>query len=400
MKKLPILFSVLISFLLFLLAPGCFAAYYQFASPITAQVRMQTTVKQFQNTTTLNVVTSSPNNTAKQQMAGARWLSAMVQQTATQSATGKGYTTATVASGEMSLDVLQINGQLSGSVTLFAGSAWTGTVTGGHGISRITVIADQNVTVKAGATGYFHAHAASPGSSGNIWTHTFVLYNGWTDKNGNKWGGSFTNTTAFTGGQNNGSYSYVKPADITRGEQALEPTAKQQTMTILNTEIKPGERWAQAPECVIHDTSDGTPNQVVATFHVTASATCTGEVYDPQRVEAAARQALITLVNQQFGRDYALHGNITSTINRIQLTNQHKGTLAITLTSVGAWVYSPTNDQKLHLAQLISGKSVAEAQKLLMQQANITHVAITLDHNFWVWNAVPIDTHKISIVIL
>lgn len=398
MKKPIILFIVLVS-LLFLLVPGCFAAYYQFASPVTAQVQIQTAVKQLQNTTTLNVVTSSLDAT-KQQVAGARLLAATTRQTATQSATGKGHTTAAVASGEMSVEVLQINGQLSGSVTLFAGSAWTGNVTGGHGISSITIIADENVTVKAGATGYFHAHAASSGSSGNIWAHTFVLYNGWTDKNGNKWGGSFTNTTAFTGGQNNGSYSYVKPEDITNGKQALESDAKQQTLTVLNAEMKPGEQWVQTPACVTHDTSDGIPNQVATTFQVTVSATCTGEVYDPQEVGTAAGQALVALANQQYAGNYTLHGKITSTINRIQVTDQRKGTLAITLTSVGTWMYSPTNDQRLYLVHLIRGKSLADAQKLLMRQTDITHVAIVLNHNFWIWNAVPIDTHKISLIIL
>ena len=399
MKKPLILFIVLSSFFFFLLVPACFAAYYQFANPTTAQVQIQPEVKQLQHTTMLHVVTGSPDAT-KQQIAGARLLSATTQQTATQTATGKDYTAATHASGEMSMEVLQINGQLSGFVTLFAGSVLTGTVTGGHGVSRLTVISNENVTVNAGATGYFHAHAASPGSSGNIWAHTFVLYNGWTDKNGNKWGGSFTNTTAFTGGQNSGSYSYVKPEDITRGEQALEPGAKQQTLTALHAEMKPGEQWVQAPGCVTHDISDGTPNQMVANFHVTASATCTGEVYDPQVVEATAGQALIPLANQQFGGKYQLHGKITSTINGVQVTDQHQGTLAITLTSTGTWTYAPTNDQKLHLAQLISGKSVVEAQKLLMQQTDITHVTIMLDHSFWIWNAVPTDAHKISIVTL
>lgn len=399
MKKPLILSIMFISFFFFLSVPACFAAYYQFANPTTAQVQVQPEAKQLQNTMTLNVVTSSPNAT-QQQIAGARLLSATTQQTATQSSTGKGYTTATVASGEMSMEVLQINGQMSGSVTLFAGSAWTGAVTGGHGVSSITVISDENVTVNAGATGYFHAHAASPGSSGNIWAHTFVLYNGWTDKNGNKWGGSFTNTTAFTGGQNSGSYSYVKPEDITSGEQALESGAKQQTLTTLNAEMRPGEQWVQAPGCAAHGTSDGRPNQAVASFHVTVSATCAGEVYDSQVVETAAGQALTTLANQQFGGNYKLRGKITSTINRVQVTDQHKGTLAITLTSVGTWAYAPTSDQKLHLAQLISGKSVAEAQKLLMQQANITRATIVLDHSFWIWNTLPTNLHNISIVIL
>jgi hypothetical protein len=128
-KKSLILFIVLSSFFLFLLVPACFAAYYQFANPTTAQVQIQPEVKQLQNTTMLHVVTGSPDAT-KQQIAGARLLSATTQQTAT----GKGYTAATNASGEMSMEVLQINGQLSGFVTLFAGSVLTGTVTGGHDI--------------------------------------------------------------------------------------------------------------------------------------------------------------------------------------------------------------------------------------------------------------------------
>lgn len=394
MKKPLILCIILIIFSLFLLVPGCFAAYYQFMSPITAQVQIQTAVKPLQDTMTLNVVPGVPDP-AKQQIAGARLLTATSKQTMTQASTGKGYTSAAVAAGEMSMQVLQINGQVSGAVTLFAGSPLTGTVTGGHGVSSITVISDQNVTVNAGATGLFHAHAASPGSSGNIWAHTFVLYGGWTDKNGNKWGGSFTNTTAFTGGQDSGVHSYVKPGDITSGEQTLEPGAKQRTLTTLNAEMRSGEQWVQAPTCSTQDTADGTPNQAIAGFQIVVSATCTGEVYSPQVVKTAAAQVLTNLALQQFGETYQPVGKITSTINGVKVRNQHTGTLVVTLTSTGTWGYALTSDQKHSLAQLISGKSIAEARKLLLRQANITRVTIILDHSFLIWNTVPTDVRKI-----
>ncbi len=49
---------------------------------------------------------------------------------------------------------------------------------------------------------------------------------------------------------------------------------------------------------------------------------------------------------------------------------------------------------------MISGKSVEEAQTLLVQQPTIEQVTVTTRYTFWIWDTIPTDVKKISIVIL
>ena len=243
---------------------------------------------------------------------------------------------------------------------------------------------------------FIPAHVSSPGLYGNMSAHEFNLNATGISVEGYKWSATFTNSAAFTGGKDDTPYSYIKPEDITKGEQALEPNVKQQALNVLNAQIKTTEHWVQTPICVTKDTTDGTPDEVTKSFHVTVSTTCSGEAYDTQAVETAAAQDLTTVANSEFKGAYQPLGEITTTITGVQVLDKQHGTLAVSFTSSGTWVYHFTSAQKMHLAQLISSKSVEDAQKLLLQQADIEHVTITLTHSFWIWNTIPTDLQKIT----
>jgi VCBS repeat-containing protein len=138
----------------------------------------------------------------------------------------------------------------------------------------------------------------------------------------------------------------------------------------------------------------------VQNFHVTVTATCSGEVYDSQMVQTAAASDLTTAATSELGENAQLLGQIATTITGVQVLNHQQGTLAVSLTAEGRWAYQFTDEQKQSLTRMISGKSVQDAQTLLSRQAHIEHVTITTAHSFWLWNTIPTDLKKINMTIL
>lgn len=385
MSKRRSLFLVFSIPLLFLLLFGGIAAFYLLANPITAQVSIQPATRNLRNAMMLTVVPGQPD-ALQQQIGGARLLSATLTQTMTQTATGKGHAQATSASGIVEM----IAHFAYGYATEYAGTVLTGD-------DGITIVSDQTATayLDAGGIAYFHAHVATPGAHGNIPAYAFHTI----DHGGTYISTEFYNVTPFTGGQDAGPFTFVKPNDVHLGEQTITTGTTLATRAALTAKRSASEQWATTPFCTQHATADATPGKRVESFHVTATVSCTGEVYDTQRAKTAAIQQLTARADNELGENYQLSGEIATTITSIQVAEKQHGTLNISLFAQGTWVYHFTNAQKQHLVQLISGKGIADAQKLLLQQDHIEHATITLMHSFWFWNTIPTDVAKITFTI-
>jgi hypothetical protein len=161
---------------------------------------------------------------------------------------------------------------LSPAFSYVAESAGT-TFTGSNGI---TIVSDQGAAAYLGQPAYFRAHVVAPGSRGNMSVRGFYAIDKPTPSSATI--AEFYNTTAFTGGQDAGSYAFVQQNDITAGEQALTPTVKQSTLAALNAKASSNDQWASAPTCTPNATADETPGQRVQNFHVTVTVNCSGEV--------------------------------------------------------------------------------------------------------------------------
>jgi VCBS repeat-containing protein len=127
-------------------------------------------------------------------------------------------------------------------------------------------------------------------------------------------------------------------------------------------------------------------------------ATCSGEVYNTQAVEGAASQRPFTMASNELGEGYQLVGEISTTITSVQVVESQLGTLSTSMFSQGTWAFQFTSTQKQRLAHLISGKSISDAQKLLLQQRHIEHAMISIMYGFWFWNTLPTDEGKITII--
>jgi VCBS repeat-containing protein len=385
MKRRRIFYSVLPVLILFLLVPGSIAVYYLLANPTTAQVSILPSTKRVQHLSTLTIVTNHPD-VAHQQIVGARWLSATIKQTVLQTSTGKGYSQGTTASG---IVALEDHAPAFSSVSENAGTILTGS-------DGITIISDQDAIAFLGRPAYFRAHVSSPGSYGNIPAHGFYL----VVPHGLGNSAVLYNTTPFTGGHDKGPYAFVQQNDIVAGEHTLSSIVKQSTLDALNAKMAVSEQWVQTPRCTRRATSDGTTGEQVQHFHVTITTTCAGEVYDTQMVQAVAARELISAASSELGTHYQLLGEIATTITEVHVLNKRLGTLTVSLSAEGKWVYRFTDVEKQRLAQMISGKHVEEAQTLLVQQPTIEQVTITTMYSFWIWDTIPADVKKISIVIL
>jgi hypothetical protein len=385
MIRRRIFYSVLPVLILFLLVPGGIAVYYLLANPTTAQVSIRPSAKSVQNLSTLTVVTNHPN-VVHQQIVGARWLSATIKQTFLQTSTGKGYSQGTTASG---IVALEDHAPAFSSVSENAGTILTGS-------DGITIISDQDAIAFLGRPAYFRAHVSSPGSYGNIPAHGFYL----VVPHGLGNSAVLYNTTPFTGGHDKGPYAFVQQNDIVAGEHTVTSIVKQSTLDALNAKMAASEQWVQTPRCTKRATSDGTTGEQVQNFHVTVTTTCIGEVYDTQTVQAVATRELTIVASSELGTHYQLLGEIATTITEVHVLNKRQGTLTVSLSAVGKWVYRFTDLEKQRLAQMISGKHVEEAQTLLAQQSSIEQVTVTTMYSFWIWDTIPTDVKKISIVIL
>ena len=328
--------------------------YYLLANPTTALVNIQPSPQNRQQRATLAVVIDHPD-AIHHQIAGARLLSSVERYTMMQMATGKGYAQATSASGTVEM-IAHV--PTYGTATISAGT----TLTGSDGI---TLVADVTVTAGLGhQTVYFPAHVAIPGAYGNMPTYAFH----YIDHPGQNYSAEFYNITPFTGGQNAGPYTFVQKNDIIAGEKTLTATAEQSVLSALLMKMSPMEQWVSAPICPSDATASKTPGQRVSAFQVAVVVVCSGEVYNTQEVQAIAAQALFAAEQHESGESYQLSGKITTTITGVQITDQKRGTLAVSLLSSGTWAYHFTEAQKQHLALLIAGESVDTARKLLLQQ--------------------------------
>lgn len=370
--------------LLFFLLFGGVVIYYFLANPTTAQVSIQPSVKNMHNIAALAVVIDHPD-AAQHQIVGARLLSMTATQTMTLAATGKGNVPkATAASGIMEMIAYV---PTYGSASISAG----GTITGDDGI---TVVVDQSATAYTSQRVYFRVHVATPGSHGNIPAYSFH----YLDNPTGSYRAEFYNVTPFTGGQDAGPYTFVQQHDITVGEQKLTSTVEQGILATLPTKMVSNEQWVSSPICTSKAIANTAPGQRVQNFQVKATATCSGEVYDTQVVQMAATQEFTATAQSELGESYQLLGKIVTIITGVQVTNEQQGALSVSLLSKGTWIYHFTIAQKQYLVQLIRGKSIEIAQKLLLQQEHVEHVTIKTMYGFWIWNTVPTDMNKISIV--
>ena len=98
------------------------------------------------------------------------------------------------------------------------------------------------------------------------------------------------------------------------------------------------------------------------------------------------------------GPGYSIVGSVTTQVVSSPELIDTQGTLSLRVMASGTAFYQVTPIKKQALAQLIAGKSLAEAKALLLNQRGIARATITISDNSA--DTLPNDTSKIHVVVV
>lgn len=350
------------------------------ASP-TATVTITPVSADKKDTFVLTAVTGTPDATKRQVQA--RKLS---YTTPPQSKTVQ-------ATGQVSTKAIQATGVL----TFYNGNGFVYTVRAGtvftdsHGVQIENV---GQVSIPAGnpSSGYGRTNASAMavfgGTNGNIKAFDFNLV---------QCCGSgavyISNASAFTGGQDPQHFTAVSQSDIDGAANPLKTSQTQSAQQSLQSQIHGNERLINPAQCSTNVTSDHKAGDRATSVMVTVTATCTGEVYDQQAATAIATNLLKTEEQKNLGSAYVLQDNkVVTQVTSIIDTN---GLVSLYVKAEGIWVYQFSDAMKQNLARLIAGKNEADAKTLLLKQAGVSGVQISISSG----TTLPSDPANITIII-
>jgi hypothetical protein len=264
------------------------------------------------------------------------------------------------------------------------------------GASGVQVVNDDTVTVPAGAppaegTATSTAHAVTGGTPGNIPAFDLSHVSCCGDP-----GIIVQNESAFTGGRDAQTYSYVQQSDIDTAANALATRLTANTQATLMQQVKQGEQLVQPPQCTPNVTTDQSAGDHSSTVTVGTTVVCTGEVYDQCSAFSLAVNLLMTDPTLNPGTSFVPVGHVVTTMQQATLGNK----VAITLLvfTEGLWVYQFDQTQIHTLRHLIVGKSQDNAQSLLLKQQGVDKTSIHLYGGNG--TTLPSDINQIRIDIL
>ena len=217
------------------------------------------------------------------------------------------------------------------------------------------------------------AEAVIPGAAGNIPAYAI---DGWyyneTDPSISFY---VQNTQAFTGGQDAYDYTYMQQSDIDDAAAPLVSQLTSDAQASVQVQVQANEQLASDTVCTPNIKTNHNANDRAGNVTVTVTVTCKGDVYDAQAARAMAADWLKSDAASQPGAPYALVGDIVT--GQPQVLADDAGTVTLNVSADGMWVYQFSEAQKQQLAQLITGKPLADAQALLLQQAGVKKVSIS-----------------------
>lgn len=331
--------------------------------PPTATVTITPNSQQRSHTYQFTAVLGLPNP-SKDQVDARAVYAASQPQSSTVKATGQG-----AIPGRQAQGTLTFYNTLSSPLIIQAGTV----IFDPHN-SNVVVVNNDTISLPAfdpsqGVHGVQDdAHTVNTGSDQNI------PLNDLNGPVGNS--GAYVSNTAFQGGQDAQTYSYVQQSDIDNATRALEATLNVQATQLLQTQARPNERAVGQPHCAPQVQSSSMAGTQASTVTVTVAMNCLGEVYDLQAVQVLATRKLMQAASTNPGPTYAPVGNVVAQVTRA--TPASHGDVQLTVNALGVWVYQFSPVQRASMTHLIVGKSSQDAHALLLRQPGVHSATITL----------------------
>jgi hypothetical protein len=262
-------------------------------------------------------------------------------------------------------------------------------ITGADGVQ---VTFNQSVFVPAtgNASATVNAYAVVPGKQGDIQALDIAqpcCVSGITVKN----------PGAFTDGQDAQPDMVVQQSDINSAASPLETTLKQSTGENLAQQVQSNERVVESSvQCTPTITSDHKAGDLVKTFTVKVSETCTEEVYDYTTALSMASTLLEAeaQTDSALSAQYALVGTVqTSLLSALNLSSG--STVTITVAAQGLWVYQFNDQLQKNLKQSMLKLSKVAAQNVLSHEMGVALATISISNG----NTMPADANDITLTI-
>ena len=224
------------------------------------------------------------------------------------------------------------------------------------------------------------AYVSTPGSVGNISVGMVDSTNATQT-----W---YTSNSAFSGGLDTQSTTFVQQSDITNAENTLAQTQIKAAQSSIQAQVQANEQATGNPNCQSHSSADHVAGDTVSSFTVTATATCTLAVYNQVAAQTLAANTLVAN-----NAAYTFASTPTAQVTQAALTDPQNGVITLTVQAQGTGIYHFSNAQKQQFAQLITDKTPDQAKNILDAQPGVASVKITGDNQF-----LPADAQDITIV--
>ena len=358
-------------------------------TPASATVTITPARNDLSMTYSIAAVTGKPDATLNQVQA--RLLSAISPtQSRTVSTTGNGTIPATHATG-----TLTFWNDSTSSKSFSAGMVFTDA-------NGIQVVNDAGGTIPAGnpttptwMAVSVPAHVNQGGPVGNINTADINIWNTYGD-------GYFVvqNDSAFGGGQNAQSYTYLQNSDFANATalaNSMKSTLLASTQANVNAQIGANETFINGIQCSSNVTYNHKVGDRVTSLTTTVVASCHGEVYNQQAAKDMATNLLKRKITTAPSTSYTLTNTITTTILQARISDA-RGTITVLVKAESIGMFQFSDAQKQELVSLILGKSEQQAQTILSNQTGISQVVISISGGNG--HTLPTDPHRITITVL
>ena len=329
---------------------------------------------------TITAVTGTPD-TAKHEVA-ARFVSATTPASeAFGQASGTAHVPATVAYG-----TLTFYNDAPYPQTIAAGTVLTGA-------DGVQVVTDALASIPAGnplGAITVSAHTAQPGARGNIDAldiNALCCVGGVAVKN----------TAGFSGGQDAQTYTTVRQADIDGLARPLIDALTRDAQAGVRVQLHPQEWMVTVPACSSAVNANHPAGSRATQVTVTVAVTCRTEVYDQQTALQLAATSLKQETSATLGANYALVGQVTTTLVGVSVTDTKRGTLALSIEAGGVWVYQWSSAHLEALARQIAGARKQEALALVLREEGVQTASIHLMGSEQ--TTLPTDPSRIIIVV-
>jgi len=285
-----------------------------------------------------------------------------------------------------------------GTLTFYNAATYPQTIAAGivlTGADGMHVVTDAPSAIPAGNPPLFgvstvSAHAALAGSRGNI---AALDIDGLCCVAGV----AVKNTTGFTGGQDAQMFPTVKQADIDGLARPLVDTLTRSAQAVVRSQLHSYEWMVTIPACTPAISPDHVVESRATQVTVTVAVTCRAEVYDQQATSRIAAISFTQETSAALESDYALVGQVTTTLTSVTVTDTKRGTLTLSIEAEGMWVYQWRPKHLEALARRIAGARKQEALALVLREEGVKTASMHLSGSEQ--TTLPADPSRIIIKV-